>query len=100
MIQVATSPCTAEKPEVDYQGAALQHLLHKVIFYILSIQESGAGVTGRVRTPSTVWVDRLVVLVVPGYDSDKALAKAGATRAVKWYLITIINLFITRLSQF
>ncbi len=30
VIQVATSPCTAEKPEVDYQGAALQHLLHKV----------------------------------------------------------------------
>ena len=30
MIQVATSPCTTEKPEVDYQGAALQHLLHKV----------------------------------------------------------------------
>ena len=30
MIQVATSPCTAENPEVDYQGAALQHLLHKV----------------------------------------------------------------------
>ena len=28
--QVATSPCTTEKPEVDYQGAALQHLLHKV----------------------------------------------------------------------
>ena len=30
VIQVAISPCTAEKPEVDYQGAALQHLLHKV----------------------------------------------------------------------
>ena len=30
VIQVATSPCTAVKPEVDYQGAALQHLLHKV----------------------------------------------------------------------
>ena len=30
VIQVATSPCTAEKPEVGYQGAALQHLLHKV----------------------------------------------------------------------
>ena len=30
VIQVATSPCTAEKPEVDYQGAALQPLLHKV----------------------------------------------------------------------
>ena len=30
VIQVATSPCTAEKPEADYQGAALQHLLHKV----------------------------------------------------------------------
>ena len=30
VIQVATSPCTAEKPEVDYQGAALRHLLHKV----------------------------------------------------------------------
>ena len=29
VIQVATSPCTIEKPEVDYQGAALQHL-HKV----------------------------------------------------------------------
>ena len=29
-IQVATSPCTAVKPDVDYQGAALQHLLHKV----------------------------------------------------------------------
>ena len=30
VIQVATSPCTTEKPEADYQGAALQHLLHKV----------------------------------------------------------------------
>ena len=30
VIQVATSPCTTVKPEVDYQGAALQHLLHKV----------------------------------------------------------------------
>ena len=30
LIQVATSPCTTEKPEVDYQGAALQHLVHKV----------------------------------------------------------------------
>ena len=30
VIQVATSHCTTEKPEVDYQGAALQHLLHKV----------------------------------------------------------------------
>ena len=30
VIQVATSPSTAEKPEADYQGAALQHLLHKV----------------------------------------------------------------------
>ena len=29
VIQVATSPCTTEKPEVDYQGAALQHL-HKI----------------------------------------------------------------------
>ena len=29
-MQVATSPCTTEKPEADYQGAALQHLLHKV----------------------------------------------------------------------
>ena len=30
VIQVATSPCTTVKPEVDYQGAALQHLLRKV----------------------------------------------------------------------
>ena len=30
MIQVATGPCTTVKPEADYQGAALQHLLHKV----------------------------------------------------------------------
>ena len=30
VIQVATSPCTAEKPEAGYQGAALQHLLNKV----------------------------------------------------------------------
>ena len=26
VILVATSPCTTEKPEADYQGAALQHL--------------------------------------------------------------------------
>ena len=30
VIQVATSPCTAVKPEVHYQGAAQQHLPHKV----------------------------------------------------------------------
>ena len=30
VVQVATSPCTAVKPEVNYQGAALQHLPHKV----------------------------------------------------------------------
>ena len=30
VIQVATGPCTTVKPEADYQGAALQHLLHKV----------------------------------------------------------------------
>ena len=30
VIEVATSPSTTVKPEVDYQGAALQHLLDKV----------------------------------------------------------------------
>ena len=30
VVQVATSPCTTVKPEVDYQGAALQHRLQKV----------------------------------------------------------------------
>ena len=30
VIPVATSPCTTVKPEINYQGAALQHLLHKV----------------------------------------------------------------------
>ena len=51
VIQVATSPCTAVNPEVDYPGAALQHLLHKVkkhktmlrnIRHILSVVQNGS----------------------------------------------------------